>query len=264
MKRLEDAPVYQALGEYDFNATIDELGEILQKSKEQKIAKIILSSALGAANAVFWSNLLSVVGTGVATYKLIRYIIRTIIHNKRHALKVFAKDSQRLVKNAVADIKNFIKYSTKAQKINFVMDSIIFTTTVLVVGGGLDFEGGLPDVDLKFGVKYHRNLFTHAIPIGFLMEFSIRFVVNLLKEYRKIHPIKSKLLNDLLDYIQARSKIVISGMWLGLAIHFLKDAGLLSNRIKPYVGLHGFSMTQHKGIFAANSILSFIFSRKKK
>jgi hypothetical protein len=49
----------------------------------------------------------------------------------------------------------------------------------------------------------------------------------------------------------------ITGLWIGICLHFIKDAGLFSHATKPYTGLPGeHGMAFHQGLFAANGAAS--------
>ncbi len=53
-------------------------------------------------------------------------------------------------------------------------------------------------------------------------------------------------------------------MWFGMFVYYLKGSKILSSAAtKPYVGLDGLSMQQHKNLFATNALLSAIFSAGK-
>jgi len=109
----------------------------------------------------------------------------------------------------------------------------------------------------------HRNIFTHTILIGLVFEFLLRFSVAASIEARKrgFTP-KSKFLNAVLKFAEKHHLAIISGMWLGLFVHFLKDANYLAPRTKPYVGIKNVSMRTHQNLLASNALLSLIFSKQ--
>ncbi len=62
------------------------------------------------------------------------------------------------------------------------------------------------------------------------------------------------------DTLEKNENILVSGVWIGSAIHYLKDANIFSDTVKPYADLPGQHMMGiHQSIFAGNSLISFVF-----
>lgn len=54
--------------------------------------------------------------------------------------------------------------------------------------GGADFEGGIPDLDLKLGIGYHRNFINYSFVYRIICEFVLRNGFELLnKSYENLH-----------------------------------------------------------------------------
>ncbi|ANQ54694.1 hypothetical protein BG95_08990 [Thermosipho sp. 1063] len=155
---------------------------------------------------------------------------------------------------------NFKKLSLKKKK-EKIANLTIYFITALLVGGGIDFEGGIPDLDLKTGIKNHRNIITHTIIGLFLLEFMARFLFKLVQ---KTTWNKENMVLRTIYEISLKEEEFINGAWLGLSFHLLKDAGLFQKTIKPYSGIRGHTMGFHKSLFLGNSILAAIFSRKNE
>lgn len=93
--------------------------------------------------------------------------------------------------------------------------------------------------------------------------------INLLRYGREYLPNdKSKVwkcIEELADIIDKNETVLVSGMWLGLSIHLLKDANIGATRTKPYVNMPiEMSMKGHQNMFAGNSFLSFLFGGNEK
>lgn len=150
-------------------------------------------------------------------------------------------------------------------KLNVIHDALIFFLFMSVSGGGRDFEGGLPDTDIKFGIGNHRNIFSHSILLPLSIEVATRFIVGVSSEYRENllefgH--LGKFLIKIVDFVETNENLMIAGMWAGISMHLFKDVGVLQNVTKPYTGITGHSMAFHKGLFSTNAFLAFFFSKE--
>ena len=195
------------------------------------------------------------------------YILKTLIKYRWKTPIIVAKDIKEKSLELHHALKVKWKSMPKDEKRNFLVDMVIFSTVAFITAGGSDLEGGLPDTDLKFGVKYHRNLFTHTILIGLAVETGVRFTSKLFLEYKKHHgypksPFWRKFI-ETVEKIDNKKEVLISGMWFGIALHLFKDSKLFSGRTKPLVGVHNLSMEGHKSILASNSFAAFLFSSAK-
>lgn len=133
-------------------------------------------------------------------------------------------------------------------------------------GGGLDFEGGLPDTDIAVGgIGAHRSIYTHSILLGFGVEFTARFGIMNLNELRHRlpadhHPAWDKIYH----FMDSNKHLFIGAMWVGIGTHLLKDSGLFIGNSKPYADLPvSMPMDAHNGMFAANGVASAVFGAQK-
>lgn len=91
--------------------------------------------------------------------------------------------------------------------------------------GGLDGDGGLPDMDLIAGIGAHRSLLTHTIVIGVLSETLVLGMVDLAGRVYDHLPRDHDELWDLLDQRDSRViSALLGGVSLGLGYHFAVDA----------------------------------------
>jgi len=125
--------------------------------------------------------------------------------------------------------------------------------------GGEDFEGGLPDTDLLMGIGYHRSAFSHSVLLGLPTELALRFglealdcLIDRMPDNR--HPVWARIAASMDRY----GERAITGIWLGIGAHLLKDSHLLSaSGTKPVVGLPwSMPMEAHQAFLASNGIAS--------
>ncbi|MBM7560030.1 hypothetical protein [Marinitoga litoralis] len=169
--------------------------------------------------------------------------------------------SRDIIKEKYVGFNN-LTFKEKKEKI---VNLLLYSLMVLITAGGKDLEGGVPDLDIKFfGIGGHRNIFFHSIIIGFILEFSFRFLLKIVqksKEYGQLP--NNKFWNSMYE-LSLKEDILIEGAWMGLSLHFLRDANIFSERVKPYSGIKGKSMNFHKSLFATNGLISGIFGIKNK
>lgn len=123
--------------------------------------------------------------------------------------------------------------------------------------GGQDLEGGLPDMDLLVGIGEHRSLFSHSVLLGLEVELALRFGLAaldclILRMPGDRHPVWDRIASLLERY----GERALTGIWLGIGAHLLKDATLLSVAgTKPVVGLPwSMPMEAHQAFLAANGV----------
>ncbi len=179
--------------------------------------------------------------------------------------KELPKDVGNGMKTSYSKMVAVLDAMSSQEKIDTLTGVIVFGSIAILAGGGLDFEGGLPDSDLMLGIGNHRNLFSYTIATGLVSEFTIRFLVQLSLEAEKAgYTPQNPFLRAVLDFAHKHHEMAINGMWFGMFVHYLKDSKILSSAVtKPYVGLDGLTMQQHKNLFATNALLSAIFSTGK-
>lgn len=119
--------------------------------------------------------------------------------------------------------------------------------------GGIDGDGGVPDLDLLAGIGAHRSVLTHSIIAGIFMETLLYSVVTLTKT---VYPNLPEQHDPLWDDLVAGSERVLSslsqGMSAGIAYHLGVDATI--DGAGTYKDLP-FSAPQeaHQGILAGNA-----------
>lgn len=193
---------------------------------------------------------------------------------KSKGLKNAAAEDYEKAKTAIQELPmkiNDIYYNfcskSKEEKIEIIGGLILYSAIVFAAGGGTDFEGGIPDLDITVaGIGAHRNIFSHSILVGLTSEFVLRFAYGVLEKVFERLPAQHHFLWDRVgSFLQRHKSNTISAIWVGIGMHLINDAGLFASSTKPYVGLpNGIPMEGHQGLFAANSGASFLFSTGKQ
>jgi len=95
----------------------------------------------------------------------------------------------------------------------------------LVGSGGLDGDGGIPDLDLLGGIGAHRSLLTHTFIAGVVTETLILSLVDLAgRVHDYLPPDRDPLWAHLDQRDSAVVEALLRGVSLGLAYHFAVDA----------------------------------------
>ena len=132
----------------------------------------------------------------------------------------------------------------------------------LIVSGGPDGDGGVPDLDLKVGIGAHRSIFSHSILMGAALETAILSLLRIIQLAHKNLPDKhdplwDKLLQHSHNFLDAANK----GAGIGMAYHLLVD-GLAQPA--PYHDIPlSMPMEVHQAGFVANAITEAIDVGKK-
>jgi hypothetical protein len=121
----------------------------------------------------------------------------------------------------------------------------------LLVSGGPDGDGGVPDLDLEFGIGAHRSVFSHSILAGAALETGFLALIKLVQLVHKQLP---KRHDPFWDSIEQKSVVLLeaanTGASLGLAYHLLVDG------MAQPAAYHGvpfeMPMPVHQAGFAAN------------
>lgn len=158
----------------------------------------------------------------------------------------------------------FLKKS-KEEKLNLMASGVMSILIFYASAGGEDFEGGIPDLDLELGIGFHRNIFSHSIISGLIIEFLMRSGVEIInKSYSNLPAYHHYFWDKTNRFINNNKNLAIGSMWAGISVHLIQDAGLNHATTKPYTGVpFEMSMDAHQGLFAANGTASAIFAGRK-
>jgi len=119
--------------------------------------------------------------------------------------------------------------------------------------GGVDGDGGIPDLDLLAGIDAHRSFLTHSILAGVAAEGVLLAIVDLASEVHAKLPFDHDPLWDRLAEVGAPVMASLAtGASAGIAYHLLWDAGI---EPAPYKDLpFSMPMEAHQALMGANGL----------
>ena len=119
--------------------------------------------------------------------------------------------------------------------------------------GGLDGNGGIPDLDLAAGIGFHRSLLTHSILAGVLAEGLLVAIVDLSGEIKdRLPEVHYPLWDKLAEAAGPLASPLLAGTSAGIAYHLLVDATLQPT---AYHGLPShMPMQDHELAMGANGV----------
>ncbi len=123
----------------------------------------------------------------------------------------------------------------------------------LAGSGGIDGDGGIPDLDFLGGIGAHRSIFTHSIIAGAVAEALIASALELVVLVHARLPAKHDPLWDGLAAFAVRTGTAARvGIDLGLATHLAIDGTI--DGMTPYKDLPGYlPMEAHRAILLSNA-----------
>lgn len=140
----------------------------------------------------------------------------------------------------------------------------LLTTVIvaLLVSGGPDGDGGVPDLDLMVGIGAHRSWLSHSIVAGAVLEGLLRTLLEMVRIVHAKLPQERAPLWDVL-YLHAAelTEAANRGASIGLAYHLVVD-GLAQPA--PYHGLPvSMPIEAHQALFTANGAAEALDATKK-
>ncbi len=146
---------------------------------------------------------------------------------------------------------------TRGKQVDELVQMLLTWLVFSAAAGGADLEGGLPDMDLMAGIGNHRSVFTHSVLLGIETEVAMRFGLHALDDLIQRMPADRHPVWDRVHTAMSRySERAITGVWLGIGAHLIKDAGLLHlGATKPVVGMpFPMPMEAHQVFLASNGV----------
>ena len=118
--------------------------------------------------------------------------------------------------------------------------------------GGVDGDGGIPDLDLLAGIDAHRALLTHSLLAGVLAEGLLLATVDLAGEIHDRLPLdRDPLWDRLAAAASPLTGALAAGTSAGIAYHLLWDAAI---EPAPYHGLPvEMNLDEHAALMGANA-----------
>lgn len=128
--------------------------------------------------------------------------------------------------------------------------------------GGVDGNGGIPDLDLLAGIDAHRSILTHSILAGILAEGVLLGIADLATQIHERLPIgHDPLWDELAKSASPLTQSLATGTSAGIAYHLLVDAFI---QPAPYHDLP-FSMPieGHQTVMGANGVAEGIDAARR-
>ena len=172
------------------------------------------------------------------------------------SIKSRAKISYKVVKNIITLLKTNPKEAAPTLFLGFV--------GFLCGSGGVDGNGGIPDLDIVTGgIGNHRSIFFHSVISAAILE---TIVFSSVKAINIMHSKLPEEHDSFWDAVICKTdwaEAFVTGLCTGIAYHLLIDGTIQGN--KAYVNLP-FSMPLegHNTIFVTNAIMEAIDLDKKK
>jgi uncharacterized protein YifE (UPF0438 family) len=157
-------------------------------------------------------------------HALVRASARGELHGQAKLEYYDIKDSvarkSRASVDALRDVYNRLIVDPKGT----APELVCLVVASLLVSGGLDGDGGAPDLDLALGIGAHRSILTHSILMGATLETCLIAVVTLAKEVHGYLPAEHDALWDILATSADRLALAVNrGIGVGLAYHLAVD-----------------------------------------
>ena len=171
-----------------------------------------------------------------------------------------SKESLKYLKELISNFNKLIKDEPKDAAIKIFAALMGFN----VGGGGIDGDGGIPDLDLMVSIGAHRSIITHSVLPTIFFEGLFLSMIGLVKIVHKNLPADhDPLWDDIKNNNEKFLKIFYNGMSAGLIYHLGFDATIDGDG--TYKNLP-FSMPQygHQVLIALNSFTELVDSISKK
>ena len=160
-------------------------------------------------------------------------------------------DSTRAVANRSGEFIKTLRAALTDRPADVAPQLLTIVVTSLLTSGGPDGDGGVPDLDLEFGIGAHRSVLSHSILAGAALESGFLALIKLVQLVHKQLPRDH---DPIWDSIQRQSLVLLeaanTGASLGLAYHLLID-GLAQPAAYHGVPIE-MPMPVHQAIFTAS------------
>lgn len=123
--------------------------------------------------------------------------------------------------------------------------------------GGIDGNGGIPDLDLLAGIDAHRSILTHSILAGIVAEGALLAIVDLATQVHERLPVDhDPLWDELAKSAAPLTSSLAAGTSAGIAYHLLVDAFI---QPAPYHDLPvSMPIEGHQAVMAASGVAECI------
>jgi hypothetical protein len=152
-------------------------------------------------------------------------------YDKEHFFESLWAQSRRAGRELGEAVSNFGKQTGRLASMacepSKLPEAVVLVAAAVVTSGGIDGDGGVPDLDLSLGIDAHRSIFTHSIVSGTVIEGCLYATCTLIGLVHRNLPDNHDPLFDLINenrikYLEAAT----AGASAGIAYHLAVDAAL--------------------------------------
>jgi hypothetical protein len=138
-----------------------------------------------------------------------------------------AKDAVLSTSSQIAESAMAIQEAVRSNPREIAPELVVSTLAYLVASGGIDGDGGVPDLDLLAGIGAHRSIFTHSIISGAAIETFLLASASFIGIAYTFLPSEHDPLWDAVAKHRDRFTLAASkGASLGIAYHLFIDSTL--------------------------------------
>lgn len=172
------------------------------------------------------------------------------------SIKLGAKTSRQVVKNIIHVLRTNPKDAVPTLFLGFV--------GFLCGSGGVDGNGGIPDLDIAVGgIGNHRSIFFHSIISAAVLETVVFSSVKAINIMHSNLPVEHDSFWDSVIKKTDWAEAFVTGACTGIAYHLLIDGTIQGN--KAYVDLPvSIPMEGHNTIFVTNAAMEAMDLDKRK
>lgn len=176
---------------------------------------------------------------------------KTIAHSKNVFLRL-STATKSLGVNSKHSLRGFID-TVKTNPDERIPSLIVGVLGFYTGSGGLDGDGGIPDLDLALGIENHRSLLTHSVIAGSLIEATVLSAVVLAVSLHEHLPDNHDPMWENLNLSQSKLiESLLIGTSAGLAYHFGIDATVDGGG--DYANINGYPHEFEQTIMGANAL----------
>lgn len=170
------------------------------------------------------------------------------LSDRASAAVQFSTDLAAQVKLSTAQVARLVQSNPREA----VPQLLTLVATSLVVAGGVDGDGGAPDLDLMFGIGAHRSILSHSVLMGAALETGVLSLVRLVQlVHERLPADRDPLWDEVLRHAGPLGLAANQGASIGMAYHLFVD-GLLQPGAYHDLPVH-LPMEGHQAVLTANA-----------
>lgn len=179
-------------------------------------------------------------------------------NSRAKSIATNATEISARLKESLSNIRAALEANPKETAPAIIVSLLAF----VAASGGVDGDGGAPDLDLVAGIDAHRSIFTHSVLSGAVIEtllVSCAQLIALVHDFlpEQHDPIWDAIAKHKDQYLAAAAQ----GASIGVAYHLFVDSSIQPAPYHDLLGEH--SLPFHQGVMGANAAAELLDSNKK-